>query len=160
MVSVLEQLLWCIEFWRCRQLKCVNLLYQVAFLSPYQSTACQFLQLKQISLFKNRTRWNARSKNMSELNISLLISCFWFMQKKINIRVGERVTNPDMTWPTEALSFPCQKDVFFFIIFLGSCKHSRWQLTKAFSPFLLQSQKEKSLQAITPSSFFFSFSFL
>lgn len=77
--------------------------------------------------YSNRTRWNTSSKNMSELNISFLISCFWFMQKKINIRVGECAMNPDATQPTQALSFLCQRHrglffhfflVFFFPFFL------------------------------------------
>lgn len=71
--------------------------------------------------YSNRTRWNTSSKNMSELNISFLISCFWFMQKKINIRVGECAMNPDATQPTQALSFLCQRHrglfFHFFLVF-------------------------------------------
>lgn len=78
--------------------------------------------------YSNRTRWNTSSKNMSELNISFLITCFWFMQKKINIRVGECAMNPDATQPTQALSFLCQRHrglffhfflVFFFFPFVS-----------------------------------------
>lgn len=71
--------------------------------------------------YSNRTRWNTSSKNMSELNISFLITCFWFMQKKINIRVGECAMNPDATQPTQALSFLCQRHrglfFHFFLVF-------------------------------------------
>lgn len=70
--------------------------------------------------YSNRTRWNTSSKNMSELNISFLISCFWFMQKKINIKVGECAMNPDAIQPTQALSFLCQRHRgLFFHFFLS-----------------------------------------
>lgn len=71
--------------------------------------------------YSNRTRWNTSSKNMSELNISFLISCFWFMQKKINIRVGECAMNPDATQPTQALSFLCHRHRGLFFSFFFPC---------------------------------------
>lgn len=62
--------------------------------------------------FSNRTRWNSSSKNISELNISFLISCFWFMQKnKNNMRVRECAIHPDTAKPTQTASpFTSQKD--------------------------------------------------